>query len=69
VFAASALYRRRGYTDDRNPWGKEAERLSVKLSRIGQGLEPLTPGADRAEDSVSIIVEQAKTYPGERLIV
>ncbi len=69
VFAASALYRRRGHTDERNPFAKEGERLSTKLSRIGQGLEPLTPGADRAEDSVSVISEDAKTYPHGRLIV
>lgn len=69
VFAASALYRRRGYTADRNPFAKEEERLAVKLSRIGAGQEPLTPDVDRAQDSVSAITEDAKTYPGERLIV
>ncbi|WP_448579263.1 phage protein Gp36 family protein [Thermosphaera sp.] len=68
VFAAYALYRRRGYTDDRNPFAKECERLSTKLSRIGQGLEPLTPEADRANASVSVIAEGAKTYAGGKLI-
>jgi phage gp36-like protein len=69
IFAASALYRRRGMTSDRNPFAKEEERLSVKLSRIGEGKEPLTPEADRAQDSISVISEDAKTYPAGRLIV
>lgn len=69
IFAASALYRRRGFGADRNPFAKEEERLSVKLSRIGQGLEPLTPDVDRAQDSISVIEEPAATYPAGRLIV
>lgn len=69
VFAASALYRRRGMTADRNPYAKEEERLAAKLSAIGAGKEPLTPDADRAQDSISVISEDAKTYPGGRLIV
>ena len=51
--------------EDAGLWDKIAQ----QASRIGQGLEPLTPGADRAEDSVSVISEDAKTYPHGRLIV
>lgn len=69
IFAASALYRRRGYTADRNPFAADETRLAEKLSRIGQGKEPLTPDVDRAQDSISVITEDAKTYPGEQLIV
>jgi uncharacterized protein YggE len=69
IFAASALYRRRGLTADRNPFAKEEERLSVKLSRIGEGKEALTPDVDRAQDSISVISEDAQTYPSGRLIV
>jgi phage gp36-like protein len=69
VFAAAALYRRRGHTADRNPFSKEEDRLAAKLSRIGEGKEPLTPDVDRSQDSISVITEDAKTYPDGRLIV
>ncbi len=69
IFAASALYRRRGLSSVRKPFEKEEERVSVKLSRIGEGKVPLTPEADRAQDSISVISEDAQTYPSGRLIV
>lgn len=63
VFSASALYKRRGYTEEKNPWAKQEAILMKKLDAIGTGEEPLTPKAERKNPSASVISETAKTVP------
>ena len=61
VFAAELLYKRRGTADKENPWASQAKTLRDKLAAIVKGDEPLTPEIQRANPSVSVVTEPAKT--------
>lgn len=65
LFACAIIYRRRGVSEEANPWAAPAKDMASKLGRIASGSEPLTPDADRAQDSVSVISETAKTYAAD----
>lgn len=62
VLVLELLYFRRSITP--NPWEKRAQDIRAKLGRIADGDEPLTPGAERVNQSVSAITEAAKTTNG-----
>ena len=62
VFAAEALYNRRGFQgEDKNPWTKRANAERAQLLEIAKGEIPLKPEIQRAAPSASIVAEGAKT--------
>lgn len=61
VFILEKLYARRGTKTEDNPWTSQANKLRTKLDRIADGEEPLTPGAVKTNDSVTVMKEAAKT--------
>lgn len=62
VFAAEALYNRRGMQgDDKNPWTAQAKQQRATLAKIAAGELPLSPELKRAKPSATIIGEPAKT--------
>lgn len=62
VFAAEALYNRRGFQgEDKNPWTKRANAERAKLLAIAKGEMPLKPEIQRVAPSASIVAEPAKT--------
>lgn len=63
VLAANLLYKRRGVSDEVNPWTGDAKYWKEKLDRIGNGKEPLKHDADAANAPAVLIEEDAKTYP------
>ena len=65
IFACEALYLRRGRSGDENPFTRRANDLRAKLDAIGQGEQPLTPGATRARPPISIIQTPARTTPAD----
>lgn len=61
VFVLELLYKRRGTAAANNPWAKEADALRAKLDRIADGEEPLSPGANKTNESVTVVKEAART--------
>lgn len=57
-----ALYLRRGYAGDDNPWGQRAADVRTTLRSIAAGDRPLGPAAERQRDSASAITETARTH-------
>lgn len=64
VFAAEALYARRGMTDAANPWKTQGDEMRARLERIGKGEEPLSVESEPAAEPVVALTEAAKTYSG-----
>lgn len=62
VFAAEAIYLRRGISDASNPWITKADKLRERLAQVAAGERPLGAAWDREKDSISAITETAKTY-------
>lgn len=65
VFACEALYMRRGYHGDENPWTARADAMREKLDKIGAGEIPLSPDHQAKDSAVSAITETSKTYPAD----
>lgn len=64
VFACEILYQRRGVPPDANPFGKRAADMRTRLERIGNGKEPLRPGANPSvSDSVAVVTEPSRLHP------
>jgi len=62
VFCLETLYRRRGFGEEEtNPWITLANSVRKKLTRIGNGEEPLTPTVKKPTPSVSTVTEPART--------
>lgn len=70
VFAAELCYKRRGVSDEANPWHEAATATRKRLAAIGSGEAPLTPNANREKPSGSVITETSAITPahGRRLI-
>lgn len=60
VFAAALLYRRRGMTDDKNPWAKEEETLKKELTAIANGDAPLSGAIEREKPSGTVVGAPSK---------
>lgn len=54
LFVLESLFQRRGYFADDNLYTAQADKLRLKLDRVGQGLEPLQAGTKKAGQSVII---------------
>ena len=71
VFVLETLYARRGYsadTDPVNPWAGRASAYRTRLKAIAKGDEALRVNTDKAEPSVTVISEPARTHSsGNRL--
>lgn len=63
LFAAEALYQRRGQSGENNPFTGRANAMRKRLEAIGAGEAPLTPEAGRKRPPVSVITAPAKTLP------
>lgn len=72
VLTAEALYQRRNYFDDANPWTKRAQGIrgtlgqqggqAGLLDRIASGDEPLTPATAPAKPKAHLISEPSRTH-------
>lgn len=71
IFCAEMLYMRRGVPPDANPFTARATEIRKKLDRVGNGKEPLQPGAAaNASDSVAIVTEPSRlNQPGAMLFL
>ncbi len=70
ILVLSALYKRRGLIEEKNPWAKEEVAVLKKLDAIASGEQALTPDKQRAKPSASVITERAKTHsPAGNLMV
>lgn len=69
TFACELIYRRRGVSDEQNPWVKTASDLRSMLAKIAGGTLPLSPTIARTKPSATLIKEAAGTYDsgGRRL--
>jgi phage gp36-like protein len=61
VFILEKLYARRGTKSEDNPWVSQANKLRAKLDLIADGEEPLSPGVQKQNESVTVMKEAAKT--------
>lgn len=62
VLACEQLYIRRGRKAEDNPFASQASAVRKQLASIAIGKEALSPSAERARASVSIVSEPAKTF-------
>ena len=62
AFACEAIYRRRGISNEQNPFFTVAENFRKTLRDIAQGKTPLKPGVDRAQPSGGAVIEAAPTF-------
>ena len=62
IFAAEAVYARRGVSPEQNPWKAQADATRAKLAAIGTGAEPLVPGTERERPSATLIGEASHTF-------
>lgn len=70
VFAAEAIYLRRGLSGDQNPWTKQADTFRKRLEDIGSGLQPLTNAIKAVKSGGAVIGEEARLYDeSNRLLV
>jgi len=70
IFAAEALYLRRGLLKDANPWADQAKAMRERLERIGRGEERLESDVAPTAPGGAAITEPAGTYDKDgRLIV
>lgn len=70
IFAAELCYKRRGVSDEANPWHEAASAMRKRLVTIGDGATPLTPEVNRAQPSGSLVGETSAltSSDGRRLI-
>ncbi len=61
VFALEIVYLRRGIKGEDNPWTAQADDIRKQLTAISEGKTPLGPSIERAQPSVSVVTEPAKT--------
>ena len=66
VFTAELLYKRRGVTDDKNPWSAQAGQTRTLLKAISLGQSPLSPELNREDPSASIITQPMRSTPRGR---
>ncbi|HRJ48142.1 MAG TPA: DUF1320 family protein [Opitutaceae bacterium] len=59
---AEALYARRGFAEDKNPWAVRAKAIRTLLGEVAAGSKPLTPDLGRKRPSASVITSPAKTH-------
>ena len=62
VLAAAQLFRRRGITDDLNPWAKEAKESRARLMRMATGQEPLDATLVARNAPISTIEEDSRLF-------
>jgi len=62
VFAAEAVYMRRGLAGDQNPWIKQADAFRKRLESIGSGEMPLNNTVVPAKSGGAVISEPSRTY-------
>ena len=65
---AEQLYKRRGVTDDKNPFTKECDMLRDLMNKMALGTVPIDPSIQRKDPSASIITERARTVPRDNII-
>lgn len=63
VFTAELLYKRRGVTDDKNPWSMQAGQTRTLLKSISLGQTPLSPELNRQDPSASVVTQPMKSTP------
>jgi phage gp36-like protein len=69
VFVLETLYRRRGSSDDNNPWAAQAAAVRKRLVDIGRGEAPLTPDVAPTRPPVSVITSPSKLHdPAGRIL-
>ena len=61
TLACETLYRRRGIDEKNNPYTDRAKAARAKLNAIAKGDELLFPQAKQANESGTVIAEDAKT--------
>jgi phage gp36-like protein len=62
VFAAEAVYMRRGLAGDQNPWTKQADGFRKRLEAIGTGEQPLKNDVVPVKSGGAVISEPSRTY-------
>lgn len=62
ALCADALFRRRGITDELNPWAKEAREVRARLQRMATGKEPLEATLAARNAPISVISEDSRLY-------
>lgn len=70
IFAAELCYKRRGVSDEANPWFNAADAMRKQLTKIGLGEAPLTPTVKATNPAGTVIKEPASTFAsgGGRMI-
>ena len=58
---AEQLYKRRGITDDKNPWSAECSQLRTMMKAMALGDAPLDPSINREDPTASIITQPMRT--------
>jgi hypothetical protein len=64
VLSLDQLYKRRGTTDDKNPWSAQAGQIRTLLKAISLGQSPLAPELNRKDPSASIVTQPMRTGRG-----
>jgi phage gp36-like protein len=62
VFAAEAVYMRRGLAGDQNPWTKQADAFRKRLEAIGAGEQTLKNDLAPVKSGGAVISEPSRTY-------
>ena len=62
IFAAEAVYLRRGFGGEQNPWLSQANASRARLEKIGRGDLPLTYQAQPEQSSGAVIGEPARMH-------
>jgi len=69
VLVLEALYYRRGFDGETNPWRNRASETRARLRRIASGEETLVAGTEKAAPGITAITEPARTHSkGGRLL-
>jgi hypothetical protein len=63
VFTLEQLYKRRGTTDDKNPWAVQAGQTRTLLKAISLGQSPLAPELTRKDPTASVVTQPMRTAP------
>ena len=61
VFTLEQLYKRRGVTDEKNPWAAQAGQTRTLLKAISLGQSPLAPELSRKDPTASIVTQPMRT--------
>ncbi|MCX6908054.1 MAG: DUF1320 family protein [Verrucomicrobia bacterium] len=62
VLTCERIYKRRGVTDEANPWSKNSVGVLARLDRIATNKEKLSVDVESAKPSISIITEPSGTF-------